>query len=538
MNMFFSRIIWLELNVPKRIVSKKFVEYFGEKEREVTNRNEATKELKNIVNSIQNKIVDKICNDNKYNILKELCGILNECHKFYILEKGIRQNLSDRNVYYEEITNVLEQNRNICRNIIDSANIWIENYVLLQKESSSIDSELKINFDLMLDIYIYGIASQGLSLLNLSKKFAEGELYYGIKITPDEDIPIDILKDKPVIYFNPLIMGNQNALAPIPLSRKSNSTDFGIGFKKRFDIEFLSFLSVIQYFQKCILHDDESAMVIMDKELFVERVESIPNLLVKASDILNNFTLTKEKMKSQLRKKEPIIWVVGVNKIRYELCPFICLENNKIMVTYGALEQAKQLWTSISSNGGSVYTNASDSLTEAIGKRNKELSDILVDMLRDKLRKHYNADFDEKEVKYYRIFGEREINYGDFDVMFYTKDTNELFLIEAKYFSDSLNSGSMVSDYKKLFEENGYYDKCRRRYDLVLKEAEMVKEFVGVEGKIKVHFLFVSSKPIEIDLQDKDGIVSFLCLSIFDKYLEGKLISEDGSGVVRPIHVI
>lgn len=536
--MFFTRIFWLELNVPRKIVSKKFAEYFGNEEREITNRNKAIKKLKNIVDFIQNKMVDRISNDNKYNTLKELCGIFNECHKFYILEKEIRQNLSNRNVYSEEITDVLEQNRNICRNIIDSANIWIENCVLLQKEGSSIDSELNINFDLMLDIYIYGIASQGLSLLNLSKKLAEGELYYGIKITPGEDIPIDILKDKPVIYFNPLIMGNQNNLAPIPLSRESNSTDFGTGFKKQFNIEFLSFLSVMQYFQKVILRDDESGMVIMDKELFIERVESIPNLPIKASDILNNFTLTKEMMKSQLRKKEPIIWVVGSNKVRYELCPFICLENNKIMVTYGGLEQAKQLWVSISSNGGSVYTNTSDSLTDAIGKRNKELSDILVEILRDKLRKHYNADFDEKEVKYNRIFGEREINYGDFDVMFYTKDTNELFLIEAKYFSDSLNSGSMVTDYKKLFEEDGYYDKCRRRYDLVLEEVDKLKDFIGVKGNVKGHLLFISSKPMEIDFQDNDGVVSFLCLNIFDKYIEEKLISEDGSKVVRPTHII
>lgn len=77
---------------------------------------------------------------------------------------------------------------------------------------------------------------------------------------------------------------------------------------------------------------------------------------------------------------------------------------------------------------------------------------------------------DEKDVKYQRIFGDREIDYGDFDVIYYTEDTKELFLIEAKYFSDSLNSSGMVTDYKKLFEKDGYYDRCRRRYDLILSE--------------------------------------------------------------------
>ena len=48
------------------------------------------------------------------------------------------------------------------------------------------------------------------------------------------------------------------------------------------------------------------------------------------------------------------------------------------------------------------------------------------------------------------------------------KIPKSFFLVEAKYFSDSLNSSEMVTDYKKLFEEDGYYDRCRRRYDLVL----------------------------------------------------------------------
>ena len=51
---------------------------------------------------------------------------------------------------------------------------------------------------------------------------------------------------------------------------------------------------------------------------------------------------------------------------------------------------------------------------------------------------------------------------------------------------------------------------------------------------MEVHFLFVSSKPLEVEFQDEDHIVSFLCLSIFDKYLEGKLESVDGKKSVRP----
>ena len=65
-----------------------------------------------------------------------------------------------------------------------------------------------------------------------------------------------------------------------------------------------------------------------------------------------------------------------------------------------------------------------------------------------------------------------------------------------------------------------------------------MKSFVGVEGTVNVHFLFVSSKPLEIEFQDKDKIVTFPCLSNFDNYLESKLLPEVGNTPVRPVHTI
>ncbi|MBP8976791.1 MAG: hypothetical protein KBG83_08755 [Bacteroidetes bacterium] len=64
-----------------------------------------------------------------------------------------------------------------------------------------------------------------------------------------------------------------------------------------------------------------------------------------------------------------------------------------------------------------------------------------------------------------------------------------------------------------------------------------MKEFIGVDGIIKLHLIFLSSKPIELEAQDNDGIVTFLSLGIFDKYLEGKLINEDDS-IFRPVKEI
>lgn len=85
---------------------------------------------------------------------------------------------------------------------------------------------------------------------------------------------------------------------------------------------------------------------------------------------------------------------------------------------------------------------------------------------------------------------------------------------------------------------NGYYEHCRRRYDLVLAEPEKLKNFIGTEEKIFVHMLFLSSKPIEMEFQDKDEVVTCLSLGIFEKYITGKLISGETDEVMRPVKIL
>ncbi len=55
-----------------------------------------------------------------------------------------------------------------------------------------------------------------------------------------------------------------------------------------------------------------------------------------------------------------------------------------------------------------------------------------------------------------------------------------LSLIESKFFSDSLNSSSLVNDYNKMFGKGGCYTHCRDRYDLAINEPEKVKSFVSI----------------------------------------------------------
>ena len=156
--------------------------------------------------------------------------------------------------------------------------------------------------------------------------------------------------------------------------------------------------------------------------------------------------------------------------------------------------------------------------------------------IRTILRNNYKPTVDYINVDYKRIFGSQPIDYGDYDTIFYSKQEQELYLIESKYISGSLNVSGMINDYNKMFSKGGYYDYCRARSDLVLNNPMDVKRFIGPDPdeSIRVHFLFVSSKPMEIELQDKDGIVTFLSLNNLEGFIKGNLISEDGSTTISP----
>lgn len=541
MYMFFqTRPFWRCMRVSEKKLRNRFEEFFGKSKLEITERDKATKLLLNVISTIQEHILYRLKNENSYDMLMKLYYIFDEVHSLYLSEKEARAKLSELNIDDPNVIKTFVENKDIMRNIIDACNIWIENGVLYQHDidtmSEAKDRGFSMDTDLMLDLYLYGFASQGVSLLTLSKSTGQ-ELFYGLKITPERNIPAEILKYHPIIFYNTAIVGNQNILVEKALTPDANDTAFGKGFFKTYGIEFLLFLKVIKSFQDDILRGDDKSLTIISKQYFIHLVENYANLQIDGSTFYESFVLTKEKVKQQLRKNEDIIWVMGTNKERHELRPFIGLENGNVLISYGAIEQAVQLWVSYFSNGGMCYTNKSDCLSNAMNSKNQELSDILVDKIREILNSVYTPKIDEKDVKYQRIFGEREINYGDFDVVYYSEQSKELFLIEAKYFSDSLNSSGLVTDYKKLFEKDGYYDHCRRRYDLIMSEPDKIKSFIGVDDNISLHLIFLSSKPIELELQDTDKIVTFLSLGIFKKYITGKLINEDNS-IVRPIHII
>lgn len=545
MIMFQNRSFWDRMRVPRSKLRKRYENFFGKAIRKVEDRNEAMYILINITSTIQDEMVTRLKLENTYGVLLKLYFIFDEVHSVYLKEKEVRLKLVETNVDSEVVGDVFENNKNIERNIIDACNIWIENCVLYQHDLDvkklNVQKEFVMDHSLIIDLYLYGFASRAISLLMLSKTISEENTFYGLEIFQGKDVAAEVLKYHPYVYFNTAIVGNQNILVDKPLTAEANNTEFGKGFYAENKIQFLLFLAAISNFHRYQLRGDDKSLTVISKGEFIASVESYTNHKIEDGEAFyESFVLTKDKIKKHLRKSEEIIWRIGTNKYRHELRPFVGLDDGNVLIAYGALEQAKQLWVSYSSNGGMCYTNPnkSDFLTKGMEKRNKELSDILVDRAREILNKYYNPKVDYKDVEYYRIFGECDINYGDFDIVYYDEHEKELFLIESKYFSDSLNSSGLVTDYTKMFEKDGYYDHCRRRYDLVLSQPNKMKKFIGADDEISVHMLFLSSKPIEMEFQDKDRVITCLSLGIFDKYVSGKLINGETDEVMRSVTIL
>lgn len=538
---FMTRTFWLEMNVPMNLVNQTYKKYFGTDKKVIEDRKEAIEILSSIIGQMQSQFVNWLKSENPNAVIKDLYKVLDECFNFYIKQKAARKKLVELNVSDDSIVEVFIRNRNMAQSVIDSVNLWMENCLLFQEaiEKPYDNESFEINQELFIDLYVYGTVSKALSLLNLSKKFGEKNLYYGISITPDNEEPIEILKYHPVIHFNTLLMGNQDAFqVSINEYKNASASEFGKGFKDEYGVDFILALRTMSTLQADMLHNGKYAYTVVDKNQFIQWINKYTGGQVDGELFFETFTLTKNNIDSQLKEKDPIVWIMSVNKYRHEIRPFICLENERIAISNMAIEQAKHLWLSYFANGGMIYSNCADSLTIAIEERNEELSEKLVTMLREKLRSHYDSGFDEIDVQYDRIFGLRDYNYGDYDLVFYARDANELFLIEAKFFSDSFSNSGIITDYEKMFKKKGYYEHCRKRYDLVLSEPDRIKQFIGVSGDVNVHFLFVSSKPLEIEFTDQDGIVTFPCLANFDDYLEGKLLPEIGDVPVRPTHRI
>ena len=262
---------------------------------------------------------------------------------------------------------------------------------------------------------------------------------------------------------------------------------------------------------------------------------------VNIDRFIETFVLDETMLKEYITEDEPFIYKMGCNKNRLEIRPIIKLNSDMVYMSYALLDRSINLWYSYLVNGGRPYTGIEpgqgDFLIDGCSQRENELGDVVVNVLVSILEKHCpTPKFRGVDVDYDKIFKKRTENYGDFDIIYYFDD--ELYLIESKYFSDSYTGNTIIGDYNKLFaQKNNYYKHCRGRYDLVIAEPDAMKKYIGASGDINVHFLFVSSKPLEVEFQDEDGVVTFLSIANFEKYLQGKLLSEDGT-ILKPTYKI
>lgn len=540
MMIFDATDFWIKMGISREIVLRKYKEYLGE-EKHIRDREKSLSVLKPILQSLQEKMRYHIEQNNTKIFAGELYKILDRCWAIYLDEKEARTQISTNRIFSDDLLNSMRKNSVIELNIISAINVWLENCVLLQ---TKLEDEYQPDIEsidpvLCVELCLYGSLSRAVSMLAMSGKLQEDIGYYGIDIVPDDVLPIDVYKEHPVIYYNPIINGNQSLLnAKYEDLANADNTDFGKGFLAEYGVSFLLFLRVMRSFQQNELVKGKYACIQLNREQFNESV----NFYLgeeNANGFYNAFVLNQDRMKECLGKKDDIIYKTGVNKYRHELRPFIAFEDGSIYVAYAALEQSMQIWCSYFLNGGVAYSDLEDQFSASQEKRNKELSDLLIDRLRNILRKRYNSpDVDEINVDYKRIFGPKNEDYGDFDIVFYDRANKELFLIEAKYFSDSLNNSGMINDYVKLFKEKGYYYHCRRRYELVLNESDKVKIYLNESDKVKTYLLFVSSKPIEMKLQDRDKYVTFLSLANIEDFIDNGFISEDGKETIKPVKII
>ncbi|MBE5102224.1 hypothetical protein [Priestia aryabhattai] len=534
---FGTRSLWYNIGINPDVAKERFINYLGEEQRKIRTRDEAIEILDVLIKEIQSKMRDRMKKTDSRVFIAQLQNIFAKVYKVYIEQKEIRSKLKDMNIRDGAAIEIYDVNRQISKCLLDGISIWIENALLYENISDNEYEKVdKIDNELLIDTYIYGVASMNFSLLHMSKlkRFDEKEFFYGLDITPNEDIPLEAYRDHPVIYHNSIITGNQEHLYQDQEFKYADSMEIGISFKEKYGISFLSYMAILYGLPHYGVKE------YMSKIEFTSLIDNLGIDGVNSELVYTNLTLKRSEVATHLKNDDEYIWTVETNEHRISLKPFIQLKSGYIMTNIQLLERAMNTWVSYLLNGGSVYVkNPADTLLKAFQSRNEQLGNRLVELLRDTLRANYKGTtFDEIEVPYSTIWGKREINYGDFDLMFYSKETNELFLIESKYICDSLNSSSIVSDYDKIFRDKGYHFKCRRRYDLVLNEPDPIKKHIGVQGEINVHFLFITSKPLEIELQDKDDIVTFVSLEMFDSYINGRYESEDGEKTIRPTYKI
>lgn len=525
-----------------------YKEHLGNEKTVINNIEDSIVCLKKVINSLTMKFQELIKANNSDYLLRKLIVLFNATYEIYIRDRHTRETLVENN--WNSPTDTYEENRNITLSILSGLNLMIENCIVsgTSAENKCRDTSKKcfdelVDVELLTNVYLYSLASQYYTLLNVSKKSKNYKYCSGIVLSLNDNIPIEGIIHHPVIYSNTMLSGNVDSILPSDETnylKQADSTDIGKGFKQLNGIEFTEAMKCMYSCRENLCKQDKKlAKVITLEQLKDFLLTWYPD--VRIDRFIEAFVLDEKMLKEYVTEAEPFIYKMGCNKNRLEIRPIIKLNNNMVYMSYALLDRAINLWYSYLVNGGRPYTSIEpgqgDFLIDGCRQRENELGDVVVNILVSMLEKHYPAPkFKGIDVDYDKIFKKRTENYGDFDIIYYFED--ELYLIESKYFSDSYTGNTIIGDYNKLFvQKKNYYKHCRGRYDLVIAEPDAIKSYIGASGDINVHFLFVSSKPLEVEFQDRDGVVTFLSIANFEMYLQGRLLSEDGT-ILRPTYKI
>ncbi len=149
-----------------------FKEYLGDDKQKIKSIDESLKYLEIVIDIITNKMLNLIKTTNTDLMLRKLFVLFDATYAFYRKDRQARENLAKNSHGFASI--VYEENRNITMTILNGINVMIENCILFQHDltecinSQSFD-EL-IDVEILADIYLYSLASNYYTLLNLSKR--------------------------------------------------------------------------------------------------------------------------------------------------------------------------------------------------------------------------------------------------------------------------------------------------------------------------------------------------------------------------------
>ena len=349
---FISKPFWTYYNVSENQALQLIKSYLGPA-RVFTDIEKGIEYLRNVLEHVQKDIETTIISNNYITAIGQIYSIFDKTFRHYLKEKTERGKIDSLHIRNEDIIDKYALNRNAYCVLLSSTNVWIENYLLLhtvtdEKPIVKITDDIKSELFIML--YVYGIVSHSISLLHTSQKFKDKTKfpypmidYEKIIITEEICNPIELTQYHPVIYFDSLLCGNQGfGQESLEKLKIADASDFGIGFKKEYGVEFIFFLRILNTFIIDDLKDGKYFLCSLNKQAFLDRISSFcKSNELDREQFYKSFVLDKNTVATQLKSNEKLIWRTGVNKYRHEIRPFICTDDNQVFICYSALEQAK-----------------------------------------------------------------------------------------------------------------------------------------------------------------------------------------------------